>query len=397
MRVLYVNHTGELGGGEQSLVDLLAALPHDIEPVVACPEGPLADAVRALGVAVFTVAPSELSFRMDLPSLTRGLSSGLRAAYVLRRIARRVRPALVHANSVRAGLLAPARAPLVVHVRDCLPRSLSANLVRRVIRARAALIVANSRYTAASFGKDDTGPPIRTIYNPVDLERFDPAPLSRSGAREQLGLHAGVHAVGVVAQITPWKAQDDAIRTLARVRPAVPDTRLLIVGAVKFAGGAASAENESYAVSLGRLADELGVADDVVFLGERRDVPHILRALDLLLVPSWEEPFGRSVVEAMAMGVPVLATELGGPAEIITDGEDGLLLPPRSPGVWAEAVALLLADEERRAEMGRRARETVTRRFSSPVQVASVVSAYDEVLGRSRLGSSKPDGRGVAR
>ena len=106
-------------------------------------------------------------------------------------------------------------------------------------------------------------------------------------------------------------------------------------------------DNEAFLESLRRLAAQLGVADRVAFLGEREDVPDILAALDLLLVPSWEEPFGRVVIEAMSMSVPVIATNVGGPAEVVRDGEDGILLPPGRPATWAAVAFELLSDPGR--------------------------------------------------
>jgi glycosyltransferase involved in cell wall biosynthesis len=104
------------------------------------------------------------------------------------------------------------------------------------------------------------------------------------------------------------------------------------------------------------------------FTGERDDVPTVLSALDIILVPSWEESFRRSLLEAMAMGRPVIATNVGGPREIVTSGFDGLLLPPRlRPDLWAEAVGSLLTNPERRSEIGRRERSA---QATSPMNAA---------------------------
>jgi glycosyltransferase involved in cell wall biosynthesis len=128
------------------------------------------------------------------------------------------------------------------------------------------------------------------------------------------------------------------------------------------------------------MVGDLGLAGAVSFLGERADIPEILRALDLVLVPSWEEPFGRSVIEAMAMETPVIATDVGGPAEIVTDGADGLLLAPRQPERWAEVAAGFLRAPGRREPMGTAARRTVEARFSREVHVQGVLAAYREAL-----------------
>jgi L-malate glycosyltransferase len=385
MRVLYVNHTATVGGGEHSLVELLSGLPDDVSPTLACPEGDLARVARRLGTPVTTIAEATPSFRVDPIQTSRGLANLGRAAIAVRRAARRAHADLVHANSVRAGLIAAPFSrlggpPLVVHVRDCLPSGAAAELTRRVIGVEAAIVLANSRYTAASFAPNGSRVTVRTVYNSVDLAVFDPALVNRAEARARIGLEPRAAALGVVAQITPWKAQDDAIRILAALRRRVPGARLLIVGEAKFARGSEMFDNPAFERSLHGLIRDLGLDGAVSFLGERTDVPQILRALDLLLVPSWEEPFGRSVIEAMSMKTPVLATSVGGPAEIVTDGIDGILLSPRKPERWAEAAARLLEAPDSLSEMTEAGRRTAAARFSREAHVRAVLAAYREAL-----------------
>ena len=109
-------------------------------------------------------------------------------------------------------------------------------------------------------------------------------------------------------------------------------------------------------------------------------MPEILRACDVALLPSWEEPFGRVVVEAMAMAVPVVATSVGGPAEIIRDGIDGLLVAPRQPEALAGAITWLLADESRCRAMGAAARTAAVERFGQERHGAGVTALYRELL-----------------
>jgi glycosyltransferase involved in cell wall biosynthesis len=384
--VLYVNHTATVGGGERSLLDLLSALPGDVSPVLACPVGDLQLAASRLGVPTTPIPEAAPSFRLDPVQTPRGLLRLGHAAISVRRAARRAQADLIHANSVRAGLIAApplglAAAPVVVHIRDCLPHGKAALLARRAIGSGAAIVIANSGYTAASFGLNGAHPPVRTIHNFVDVSVFDPKRIDRSGARARLGLAAEAATLGVVAQLTPWKAQDDAIRMLAALRRSRPDVRLLLVGSAKFARGTETLDNLAFERSLHALARDLGVEEAVDFLGERQDVAEILRALDIALVPSWQEPFGRSVIEAMAMETPVIATVVGGPREIVGDGVDGVLLPPREPERWAETAGDLLDAPERLRAMGEAGRRTALARFGREAHVQSVLAAYREVLG----------------
>jgi glycosyltransferase involved in cell wall biosynthesis len=390
MRVLYVSHTSVVGGGERSLLDLLDAFDATVSPEVACPEGALAVAVRGLDVPVHALPGFDVSFRLHPASTPRGLARMCTAAITLRRIAREQGVDLIHANSIRAGLMAAPLAalggpPLVVHVRDCLPFGGIAGLARRVVRSTAAVVVANSAYTARSFAPNGLRLPLLAVHSPVDLNRFDPARVDRRDARNNLRLGLDDVVIGVVGQISPWKAQDDAILALAEIRARGIDAQLLVVGAPKFISGAERYDNEAFLRSLHQLVDELGLREAVRFLGDREDVPEILRALDLLLVPSWEEPFGRAVIEAMAMQLPLIATCVGGPAEIVRDGEDGVLLPPRQPRRWGEEAARLLSDPKLRGAMGRRGRATVESRFTRERHAKAVLTAYRQAIGGGRL------------
>jgi glycosyltransferase involved in cell wall biosynthesis len=187
-----------------------------------------------------------------------------------------------------------------------------------------------------------------------------------------------------VAQIIPWKAQDDAIRILAELKREHPDVCLLLVGSPKFTSRAARFDSVAFARRLDRLISSLGVQQEVRLLGERDDVSDVLRAADIVLDPSWAEPFGMCVIEAMAMGLPVLATSVGGPREVITHGRDGLLLPPRAPTTWAAAASRLLRQPALRASIGRAAQERVVEPLSAENYVDRVVAGYAESLRHSR-------------
>lgn len=388
MNVLYLSHTSRISGGERSLVDMLGTLPAQVSPTVACPEGRLDAAIRSLSIPVVRVPGTDGSLRLHAWHTTRALAEIAGAAVAVRRACLRVDARLVHANSIRAGLVAVlARRlggpPVVVHLRDCLPASAVTGVVRGLLLRHAAALVTNSDYTAACFvdGRGHGRARVRTLHSLVDLSRFRPELLTRDDARRRLGIDPSTPVVGVVAQLTPWKGQDDAIRAVALARRSVPDLRLLVVGGAVFTSPATRQDNEAYGRGLRDLAARLSLDGSVAFLGERDDVPEILRALDVALVPSWEEPFGRTVVEAMAMGLPVVATRVGGPPEVVRHGVDGVLLPPRAPRAWARAIVELIGDPARRLEMGRRARTAVTTRFTATAHAARLLDIYREALG----------------
>lgn len=391
MRVLYVSHTGVVGGAEWSLLELMAGMRERVDVALACPAGELASLAAAQGVRTFAIRPVPLGFRVDPVATARGVVRAVGATIDIAQAARRSRADLVHANSVRAGIAAiGARAggapPPLVHVRDTLPDSALGRTTAALVRRGALLVLANSHFTATHVSPNGSGT-VRVVYNGFDLERYSDVEVDREEVRRRLGLEAESAVIGVVAQLTPWKGQDDAIRTLALVRKERPNTHLVLVGEAKFRDRSTSYDNISYEASLRRLAERLDVADAITFLGERRDVPTLLPAFDIVLVPSRHEPFGRSVVEAMAAGTPVIATRVGGPSEVIADGENGLLLPPATPDLWAEAVLELLGDHRRRARLAAEAVQTVRSRFGRDRQLEQMTALYREALsGLGRRG-----------
>jgi len=381
VRVLHFSHTSLVSGAERSLLELLRAEPAiGIEPLVACPDGELAAEVAALGLPRFALRGTTGSFKIHPIHTPRAATEAMAMALAVRRRAHAQRAEVIHANTMQAGVITVlARRlggpPCVCHLRDFLPRSRAGTAVRRVLRGADGL-VAISRHTAERLSPDWETSGVKIVENAVDAERFDPARFDAPAARAALGLPAAGPVLGMVAQITPWKAQSDAIRILAALLAEFPEARLLLVGETKFVSGATRHDNRAYLASLHTLARELGVDGAVGFLGERRDVAEVLGACDLALLPSWEEPFGRSAAEAMAMGLPVLATSIGGPAEVLEDGVTGRLLPPREPALWAAAAAELLRDPAASKAMGKQAREVVVERFAPARHAAGMLAAY---------------------
>ena len=151
----------------------------------------------------------------------------------------------------------------------------------------------------------------------------------------------------------------------------------MIVGEAKFVSRSTSYDNRAYESELRHTVADLGLDDAVHFLGERDDIFRVLAGIDVLLVPSTEEPFGRTVIEAMAMGVPVIATDAGGPAEIIRDGVDGLVLPPDATERWAEAASSLA----RRARSSE-SRDYAVERFNPQRHADAVISTYRQIWAR---------------
>lgn len=377
VRVLVVSHTATLGGAERSLLRFLVAAPVGVQVTVACPDGPLAEALEARGLPRVRVRGTTGSLRLHPWHTPRALLDLLRMGLSVRRWARRLRVDLVHGNSTRAGLAAQvARVfggpPVAVHVRDVLPPGPASVAVRAALRART--IIAISRHVAVAFAGEPLPANVHVPFELVDPHRF--APADRTAARRALDLPPDAEVVAVIAQLTEWKGQDTAIRALAEIRRRRPAAILLIVGERLFTAGATRLDNHAYEQGLHALVQELALDSSVRFLGAREDVWRVLAATDVLFVPSHEEPFGLTVIEGMAMERAVVATARGGPAEVIADGVNGRLVPPRDVTGWAEAAIELLADDELRHRIGVAARERVLAGFTPARYAAAMALAY---------------------
>jgi L-malate glycosyltransferase len=387
MRLLFANHTSAWSGAEVSLIRVVEGLRDDHDMAVACPEGPLAEAVAGAGVPWLRLPKVDASLRVHPVQTPVGLGQLAAGGVALARVARRFRPEVIHANTPRAGIMGAIASrlggpPFVVRAHEHIPLTPLGRRVRSLLVRSAAAVVAVSDYTASRFNEGLASPVAIRVYNSIDHDRFDPNRVAPAPLREQLGIAPDAALLGQIAQITPWKGQDTAVRALALLRQRGIDAHLLLVGQIAFAGKGVRYDNQGFRAELDRQIDELGVRDAVHFLGQRDDVPEILRAFDLSLLPSWEEPFGLVTVESMALGTPPLVGTVGAGPELVEDGVCGRLVPPRQPEAWAAAAGELLEDRQalrRLAERGPAAAE----RFRDEVHAAEMLAVYQRAAARA--------------
>jgi glycosyltransferase involved in cell wall biosynthesis len=391
VRILYLNHTGQMSGGERSLLLLLDGLPDETIGILACPEGPLADAAKIDDVPRVPVTGTAGSLKLHPVYTPVAVRELMRAALQVRQACNDLGVDLVHANSIRAGLIAAmARRlggpPAIAHIRDVLPRGAVSHATMRWLFAGSDAIVANSNYTMEHLRVSLEGMRTWVVYNPVDLARFDRRRTDPTSIRTELGLSKRTSLLSVVAQITPWKGQDLAIKVLSGLRQGGHDVHLALAGSAKFVDKATRYDNEAYLTRLHELIAELDLGEHVSFLGEREDVPEIIAASTLLLMPSWQEPFGRAIIEGMAMGAAVVATSVGGTGEIITDSVDGMLVPPHEPDRWVSVLDGLLADPGRLEELGA-AGHARARAFSRERHVEAMLDIYTALAPIAQRGA----------
>ncbi len=377
LRVVYLGHCAQLSGGELALLRLLPALRGVACHVILAEEGPLVTRLRHAGISTAVLPMADAARRLSRHKVQLGrlpLTSALGSVRYVRRLTtelRRLRPDLVHTNTLKAALYGGVAArttgvPVVWHVRDRVAEDYLPRPTVRLVRALARLVpdgvIANSRATLDTLHL--VGVPAAVIPSVVYPHRA--APASRSRGR---GLR-----VGMVGRLAPWKGQDVFLEAFARSFPAGGPERAVLVGSALFG-------EERYETDLRRLAAKLGIADRLEMTGFREDVAAELADLDVLVHASViPEPFGQAVVEGMAAGLPVVATEAGGPAEVITHGVDGLLVPPGDRAALAGALRSLGNDPELRARLGAAARQRA--RAYEPLPIATrVVAFYRQVLG----------------
>jgi glycosyltransferase involved in cell wall biosynthesis len=206
---------------------------------------------------------------------------------------------------------------------------------------------------------------IRVIRNGVDVDRFYPR--SKTLFRASLGLPSDALVVGTIGRLVPVKNQRSLIDAITLLRGESVACSAVLVGDGPLRG------------ELQEHAAHRGVADFVHFIGERRDVHEILPAFDLFALVSTSEGLSNTIMEAMASGIPVVATRVGGSDELVVDGGTGFLVPPSNPRAIADAVKKLLNDAPLRTAFGRAGRERMEREFSLSRMVTNYEHFYAEV------------------
>jgi glycosyltransferase involved in cell wall biosynthesis len=405
-RLLFVDTAPSAGGSVVSLYELLRNLDRSVfEPVVVtyAPHA-YVERFRALGldVIVWNVYDQRnhrlawvkeargsgfLRWLRRLPwgeRLYHGLGFlmllGRRVwprARALRDVIRQEDIALVHTNirvgHDREGILAARMAgiPCVAHIRDFEQLNWFDRWLARRVEAFIYISKAIQRCHLQAGVSRSKG---HVVYNAVDNAAFA-GPFDRLGMRTGLGLEADDLAVGLVARLERWKGHEVFLRAMALVKETVPQARGIVIGdAVPY--------DLDYGPSLVALRDELGLSGQVIFSPFQQDMPATMAALDLLVLASTSpEPFGRVLIEAMAAGKPVIATDAGAAQEIITHGVHGLLVPPGDVQALANAVVQILTQPTMAREMGQKGRTRARQEFGVRRYVDSVQGVYHELLG----------------
>lgn len=368
LSVLYLIDSLGPGGAERLLADYLPRLARlGIEPTVVAMQdregNPIAAEIEAAGVPVTNLGIR----RLREPGALR------RVTEVIERTA----PDLVHTQLEFSNILGTLAAhrlgvPTVatIHTIDR-PRRWSRDAARYrlmawILKSRGARVISVSRSARDHFiGRSNARrDQVVTLHNGIELSRFSSGGANRKAARAELGIAADASVAMTVAVLRPEKGIADMVDALPAVVPSHPSTRYVVVG------------HGSQRPTLERIVASLGLEDRVLFTGARSDIPQLLAAADVFVLPSHTEALPTVLIEAMAAGLPVVATEVGGIPEMVDRGVSALLVPPHSPAMLADAVGRLFSSPIQSSAMGRAGRRIASDRFDLDRQAARLVDEY---------------------
>lgn len=360
MRILQVSSARSLGGGERHLIDLtnsLARRGHDVYAALT-PDSPLLSSLSDLPSRNFLGLPLRNS--LDVSS-----------ALTISKFVRSHQIEIIHAHRARDYPLAAlaarqngsARLVITRHVLFPLGRihKLVLRRVGRVIAVSQA--VADGLIARGIFARER----IAVVHNGIDFKRFEQMRQHKSDGPGRL-------CVGIVGELSPIKGQVDFLRAASIISSTRDDVDFIIAGV----DASRSGENRS---RLERMIEELGLKQRVRITGWADDVAQLLSSFDVFVSASLSESFGIAIIEAMACGVPVVATATGGAQEVIDEDETGRLVPVASAEALAKSIAELLNDRNMRERLATNAQRAVHERFSLAQMVDRTVREYERVLG----------------
>jgi glycosyltransferase involved in cell wall biosynthesis len=363
---VYLVHSLSVGGAEDMLLNLVRHLPSRFEPMVCCisSAGPIGEEIRKTGTP------------MSVLDLTPGWRRPWHLAG-LRRYLRDVKPAIVHTFLLTASLYGRLaamleRVPVVIGTEVNIYERKRPHhvLAERLLMTRTDRVIVSARSVRDFYLRQIHADPskVDVIYNAVDWGILQPgeAAGARERVRAEIGLAVDASVVGVSARLTEQKGHRFLFEALAS--PALADVRLVVMG------------DGPLRDELSALAQRLGIASRLIFLGVRRDVGELMAALDVFVMPSLWEGLPLALILAMGAGLPVVATAVAGIPEVVTDGETGWLVPPGDSTALARALAAALGDRERAKAVGATAKRWVRPRFGVDEYVGAVAALYDQLL-----------------
>ena len=387
--VLFVCGTFQMGGTERHLLTMAEALVRRGWRISVYGLSGFGELLAAFEKTGATIIQPPIAYDGEEMSLPRRIHHLVRAAVRLYFILRARRPQIVHfflpkAYLVGAPIAMLAGVPIKIMSRRSLNDYQAGHPIFRQLELRLhhrmTAILGNARSVVRQL-RDQEGVPserLGLIYSGIDAGKFHKTGLSAEG-RSALGLAPGTLALIIVANLIAYKGHSDLLRALVLAKPHLPlDWRLFIVG-----------RDDGIGNDLRAQVAAAGLDKNVVFLGERSDVPALYSACDIGLLCSHQEGLSNVILEGMAAGLPMIVTDVGGNPELVLDGETGLVVPPRSPQQLADAIIRLANDPALRERLGAAGHRRVAENFTLEQCAERYDSLYRALL-RGRLPKDLP-------
>lgn len=374
LKILYTIGSLGLGGAESQMVLLIRELKKRgwrCELFVLEAKGPFKNILEQDGIPIHDggyVSESRKGVKIFLL---------LRAVFRFWRLARHVRPDVLHAylqmtNFIGALVGHAAKVKKVITSRRALGTHQDRHPYRKwldkVANVLSDRVTVNSNAVRQdTIFRDGIAPEkLVLIRNGLDVSRFSEQEGGRDAVRGNLRLGGDEFGIINVGNLIPYKGHADLINALPKVLEKMGNVRLFLVG-----------EDRGIQADLERLASSLSLSDRVHFLGQRNDVPSLLMAMDIYVMASHEEGSSNALLEAMAAGLPIIATDVGGNREALDDGQAGMLVPPHDPDALSLAIRKLLDDDVLRSQVAAKAK-ACAQAYSIPEMVEAHIRLYSQ-------------------
>ncbi len=386
MRVLFIDHTAKIGGGEIALANLVSNLDKNIveSSVLLFEDGPLQERLPShTKVHLIPLAADVADAKKDSlgwSSLFRMSALILTFRHVIRvaQLAKELRVDIIHTNSLKADIIGGiagrlARIPVVWHVRDRIDVDYLSKPVVHLFRVLSRIIptfvIANSSATLSTLKLNGRRPSM-AIGSGVDVEKYTTALTARAESKD---VEADETRIGLVGRISPWKGQHVFLNAAAKVLKRFPKTRFELIGAALF-------DEQQYEIELHELCRSLGISESVTFVGFVTNVPQRVAQLTVLVHASTTgEPYGQVIIEGMAAEKAVIATNGGGVPEIVVDGTTGILVEMGNADAMAKAIEYLLDNPDLRKSMGKAGRVRALDHFTVQKTARMVEGVYLQI------------------
>ena len=368
-KILFVIDGLEFGGGERVFLQLAAGLRDRYQVFVASMSGGIFEhELKQLGIKNY---PVDMSRRISLKPIRQ-----------IKKIIRNNKIDLLHSQGARADFFARIAGRLagVPHIFCTIAMPVEGFdvglLHKKIYRfmdqlteryVERFIVVSDSLKQTLVKGRGIPAHQVVRIYNGIELSQYHPN-VEYGNLRSEWGIPQEIPLIGAIGRMVWQKGFEYLIECVPEIVRAYPNAKILIVG------------DGPLKDKLKVKSEKLKVADKIIFAGFRSDIKEILSAIDVLVIPSLLEGFPMITLEVMAMAKPIVATNIDGITEQITDGVDGILVPPKNPSVLAKAVIRVLNDKETARTMGLSARKKVEQEFSVEKMVAETEKVYMSLL-----------------